>query len=101
MLKLSVAGAIAAAVISGPAVAQTTQPSAGTQQPASGRAAGNMNDRVCETIKPIGSRLATKKFCGTRAEWAERKRLDREALEQAQKGPCMVQTTTGSGRPSC
>ena len=62
---------------------------------------GNPNERVCENITITGSRLATKRFCGTRAEWAERKRADREALESAQRSPCVISTTTGTGRPSC
>ena len=58
----------------------------------------NPNEKVCESIVPLGSRLAKKKVCATRAEWEERRRLDREAVEQAQKqigGPCQ---TTPSGR---
>lgn len=55
------------------------------------------NEKVCENIAAIGSRLAKKRVCATRAEWEERRRLDREAVEQAQKqigGPC--QTTPGA-----
>lgn len=62
---------------------------------------GDMNERICENITPIGSRLATKRFCGTRAEWADRKRQDREALEAAQRGPCVISTTGSTGRPAC
>jgi hypothetical protein len=62
---------------------------------------GDPNERICENITPIGSRLATKRFCGTRAEWADRKRQDREALEGAQKSPCMITTTGATGRPAC
>lgn len=59
------------------------------------------NERICENITLTGSRLATKRFCGTRAEWEERKRLDRDAVEAAQRSPCVIQTTGGRGRPSC
>jgi hypothetical protein len=66
---------------------------------------GDPNERICETIIPIGSRIGAKKFCGTRAEWADRKRQDREALERAQLSPCvmthMVQGANGNGHPSC
>ena len=62
---------------------------------------GDPNERICEKITMIGSRLATKKFCGTRAEWAERKRQDREALEAAQKSPCMLTHNNGNGKPAC
>ena len=66
-----------------------TVPAASTADP---------NEKICESIVPLGSRLAKKKVCATRAEWEERRRLDREAVEQAQKliaGPCQ---TTPSGR---
>jgi len=56
------------------------------------------NEKICENLPQIGSRLSKKRICATRSEWEERKRLDREAVEQAQKligGPCQ---TTPSGR---
>ena len=52
---------------------------------------GDPNERICETVKPIGSRLATKRICATRAEWAARKAEDKQALERAQAGPCVRQ----------
>ena len=71
--------------LAGAAVAQTSQakvPAAGT------------NDKVCETITVTGSRIGAKRFCGTRAEWEERRRRDREAVEAAQRSPCVVNGTT-------
>ena len=62
---------------------------------------GDPNQKVCETYTPIGTRIGTKKVCGTRAEWAEKRRLDREAIERAQIGACMVQTTGKNGKPGC
>ena len=50
---------------------------------------GDPNERICETITQTGSRLTTKRFCGTRAEWAEKKLQDRQELEKAQRGPCL------------
>ena len=52
------------------------------------------NDKVCETITVTGSRLGAKRFCGTRAEWEERKRRDREEVEKAQRSPCVVNGVT-------
>ena len=72
-----------------------TQPA---QAPANGY---DPNERICESIPVIGSRLATKRFCGTRAEWADRKREDREALEAAQRGPCVLTHNGGNGKPAC
>lgn len=57
--------------------------------PATNTNVGDPNEKICETIKPIGSRLATKRFCGTRAEWADRKLQERQALEDAQRSPCV------------
>ena len=57
-------------------------------------------ERICENIILTGSRLATKRFCATRAEWEERKRLDREVIEAAQRSPCVLQRSTNRG-PSC
>jgi hypothetical protein len=62
--------------------------------PATNTTVGNPNEKICETITPIGSRLATKRFCGTRAEWADRKLQDKQALEKAQMGPCVRDGTT-------
>lgn len=55
------------------------------------------NEKVCENLTMVGSRLAKKRVCATRAEWEERRREDRQAVDQIQKqivGPC--QTTPGS-----
>lgn len=53
------------------------------------------NEKVCQVITPVGSRLATKKVCATRAEWDDRKRQDREATERAQTQLCVVDPSTG------
>lgn len=66
---------------------------------------GDPNERICESITPVGSRIATKRFCGTRAEWADRRRQDREALERAQLSPCQMthnsRGANGNGAQSC
>ena len=48
------------------------------------------NEVVCEKQEVLGSRVATKKVCMTRAEWAERKRLERQEIDKAQvnRGIC-------------
>ena len=77
-------------------------PPAPAQAPA--RAGYDPNEKVCESIPVIGSRLARKRVCATRAEWEEKKRLDREAVEQAQKqigGPCSTVGNKNTGGPSC
>ena len=82
------------------ALAEAGAPASG-KQVAPNHNVGDQNERICENITPIGSRLATKRFCGTRAEWADRKRQDRETLEGAQRSPCQITTTGATGRPAC
>ena len=69
--------------------------------PSPAKEKGDPNEKVCESITPIGSRLGSKKVCATRAEWAEKRRQDREAIERGQVGACMPQTTGSTGKPGC
>ena len=41
-------------------------------------------ERVCEKLEVIGSRIATKRVCMTRAEWADARLQDRQAVERMQ-----------------
>ena len=64
---------------------------------------GDPNEVVCEKIEVIGSRVAAKRVCATRAEWVEKRKADREVIDQAQRqanGPCQT-VNTHSGAPSC
>lgn len=64
-----------------PVLAQT-QPS--TQAPSAAK--DNPNDRIiCEKIQDTGSRIATKKVCMTKLQWEEKRRRDRQDLEDAQQ----------------
>lgn len=84
---------LALATFSAPAVTQDAPPPK----------KGDSHEIVCEKITAIGSRVATKRVCATRAEWAEKRKLDREAVDQAQRaanGPCQT-INTHSGAPSC
>ena len=78
-LAFGAAAAMASAV---PALAETKDASASK--------AKDPNQVVCEKIEVLGSRVATKKVCMTRSEWAERKRLERQELDRAQvqRGSC-------------
>jgi hypothetical protein len=53
------------------------------------------NEKVCETLSVVGSRLATKRVCATRAEWAEKRKQDREETEKAQRLGCLTQVKCG------
>ena len=63
------------------------------------RVSADPNERVCEDVIQTGSRLAKKRFCGTRAEWEAKKKADRDVVEDAQRhanDPCnAVLTHTG------
>lgn len=92
-LHLGIAASLAVVSIPTPIAAQAP-PSSPTADP---------NEKVCENIAAIGSRLAKKRVCATRAEWEERRRLDREAVEQAQKligGPCQTTPSARNGGPT-
>ena len=81
--------------VSSPAVALAGEQKAPT-------AAGeDPNEKVCENITMVGSRLSKKRVCATRAEWADRKLQDRQAVERAQTSPCMPTHNGSKGRPAC
>lgn len=81
-------------------VVMLTDPAAAIQAPpkSTGYDAG---ERICEKLTVVGSRLAVKKVCMTRGQWDERRREDRDAIDQAQRSPCVLQHTSGTGRPGC
>ena len=61
------------------------------------------NQRICEDVTQVGSRLSTKRICATRAEWAEKRKQDRETIDEAQRSAhigCSV-VNTHSGTPAC
>ena len=91
MLRVIVMAALLAAPAASPALAQSSS----SQQL-------DPNEKVCETIPVIGSRLGKKRVCATRAEWEERKRDDRQAVDQMQKqmvGPCQYTPSSRNGGP--
>ena len=74
-------GAAAAMFSAMPALAEKNEQSSKDRDP---------NQVVCEKIEVVGSRLSTKRMCMTRAEWAEKRRLERMELDRAQvaRGSC-------------
>jgi hypothetical protein len=82
-------------VLSVPAPAQ---PAAASEQAAK---AGSPDERICENITVTGSRLSKRRICATRAEWAERRREDRETADKFQtltRNPCnSVNQERGAG----
>lgn len=47
------------------------------------------NEMVCENQEVLGSRLAVKRVCMTRSQWAEKRRSDRDLVDRSQLGSCM------------
>jgi hypothetical protein len=89
----------ASLVLSTSAAAFQTPPS--TQEKPQTNAASGKEERRCETITMTGSRLAKKKFCGTRAEWEDKRLQDRKMVEQIQASPCVRTHNSSTGRPVC
>ena len=62
------------------------------------------NEKVCESVKTVGSRLATKRVCATRAEWVERRKSERAAAVDMQRviggNRCSIDDPV-KGTPSC
>ena len=44
----------------------------------------DQTETLCEKVEILGSRLSTRSVCMTRAEWAQKRRDDKEAVEKAQ-----------------
>lgn len=67
------------------------------------RPAPDPNQRICEDVTQVGSRLGTKRICATRAEWAAKRKADRDAVDDAQRSANVGCSTAGtlSGTPSC
>lgn len=66
-------------------------------------AAADPNEKICENITMIGTRLAKRRVCATRAEWAERRQQDRDDAEEIQRS-LTGSTCTGAktnGTPIC
>jgi invasion protein IalB len=80
LVHLSVALLVFSPVVSSAAVAQAAQQE---QQPAAKKVL-DPNEVVCERQQETGSRLAAKRVCMTRSEWAEQRRQDRMVIEKIQ-----------------
>lgn len=77
-VRLGALGVMAAAMFAAPAVAGDSAASKAKK--------GDPNEVVCEKQEVLGSRLAVKRICKTRAEWAEQRRADREMVDKTQMG---------------
>ena len=53
------------------------------------------NEKICETHGVLGSRLATRRVCATRAEWQERRQRERDIVDRTQTQRCAIDPATG------
>ncbi|MEP6983257.1 MAG: hypothetical protein ABI853_06395 [Sphingomicrobium sp.] len=61
------------------------------------RPTADPNQKICQDITVVGSRLATRRICATRAEWAAKKKDDRETVDAIQRNPCILDTNGQCG----
>ena len=71
LLAMAIAAASVAAAPAAPQAAPASAP--------------DPNEKICENVSMIGSRLTKKRICATRAEWAERRLQDRQDAEKIQR----------------
>ena len=71
----ALAAVIIATMIGAPAMAD---------QPSPHQKAPDPNEVICEKQEVIGSRLQTKRVCRTRAEWADLRLQDQQAIDRVQ-----------------
>lgn len=72
-------------IATGPLAAEPTQVPSSKSRPSA-----DPNQKVCEDETVVGSRLAVKRICATRSEWAQKRRDDRDTVDQIQRGPCVI-----------
>lgn len=66
-----------------PTMAKTAPVSPSSPPGAAGQVA-NPNQIICERQKVLGSRLASRRVCMTRAQWADLQLQDRQEIERVQ-----------------
>ncbi len=74
----------AAAAVSAPCMAQAQTPVQDQSAAAAKTKAAEQNEIICEQQEVTGSRLAKKRVCMTRAQWAASRLQDRQAIEKVQ-----------------
>lgn len=75
---------LAAILISVPAVAQMNPPANPPASPSTGQKPLDPNEMICEKQEVVGSRLATRRVCHTRAQWADLRLQDRQGIDKMQ-----------------
>jgi len=76
---------LAAVIFTAPSYAR-----ADDQQNQSKKKTRDPNETVCEQEEVLGSRLASRRVCMTRAQWAEKQRDDRALVDRSQTQQCLA-----------
>jgi hypothetical protein len=93
MMTKFLLGAAICLAISGVATIAWADPAT----PSSRRPPADPNQKVCEDITMVGSRLATKRICASRAEWEAKKKESKDDVERMQR-EIKLQCQQGSSR---
>ena len=83
MLK-GIVQSLSAALLLGAATPSFAQTQPAAAPATTEKQADDLNKLVCEKQESTGSRLAKKRICLTKAQWAERRLQDRQELERVQ-----------------
>ena len=87
--------AAAGLLIATGAMAEPGGPAQPSETSKSDKAKRSPSDWVCENQEVLGSRLARKRVCATRAEWADRKSRERDIIDRSQTQLCVPDPATG------
>jgi hypothetical protein len=58
-------------------------------EPAGSTRQSDPDEMICERHKVLGSRLAKKKVCMTRAQWEDKRRSERDVIDRSQVNGCL------------
>ena len=75
---------LAAAISLGTAAPVLAQVAAPSKPVTKDKPSDDLNEVVCERQESTGSRIASKRVCMTRSQWADRRLQDRQELERVQ-----------------
>ena len=77
ILARAAGAALIAGLVSVSAAAQSAAPAPSKPKDPS-------QEKICEKVEVIGSRLGSKRVCMTRAQWEDARLQDRQSVERAQ-----------------
>ncbi|RJF93175.1 hypothetical protein [Sphingomonas cavernae] len=70
-------------------IALVGSPPTGVAAETDARPKSDPGEIICRSEPVLGSRLAKRRYCLTRAQWDERRASDRQIIEKSQLIPCL------------